>query len=60
MEDFQFNENAKNMRHKFRICSSIFIHEFSETVLRENLCLNASGKSDIYVMKRFKFSTDTG
>lgn len=60
MEDFQFNENGKNMKHKFKMCSSIFIHVLSETVVRENLCLNSSGKSDIYVMKRFKFSTDPG
>lgn len=46
MEDFQFSENGKNMKHKFRMCSSIFIHVFSKTVVRENLCLNSTGKSE--------------
>lgn len=59
MEHFQLNENGKNMKQKFRMCSSIFIHVFSETVARVDLYLNSSGKSDIYVMKIFKFSADT-
>jgi len=60
MEDFQFNEHGRNMNHKFKIRSGIFIHVFSESVVRENLCLSSSAKSDIYVMKGFKFSIHTG
>lgn len=59
MGGFQFNESGKNTEHKFKMFSNIFIHVFSETLVRENLCLNSSRKSGIYVMKRFKFSTDT-
>lgn len=60
MGGFQFNESGNNMQHKFKMFSNIFIHVFSETLVRENLCLDSSRKSGIYVMKRFKFSIDTG
>lgn len=59
MGGFQFNESGKNTEHKFKMFSNIFIRVFSETLVRENLCLNSSRKSGIYVMKIFKFSTDT-
>lgn len=55
---FQCKESVK--KNELWMCSGIFIHVFSETVVRKSVCLNSSGKSDIYVMKRLKLLQTPG
>lgn len=68
MKVFLFDEDSKNMKHKFKSSRSavLFLYicfrrqtYFYTYVLGENLCLNSSGKTDIYTIKRFKFCADT-